>query len=75
MSKESQNQPFQQPLVSGSWNDEKYKPTNSDCVAVMVENFKYPTIGWYNKKFNEWVLEDNDVKGKVVKWYPLPNYR
>lgn len=40
----------------------------------MVDNFKYPTIGWYNKKLEEWVLEDRDAKGKVLKWFPLPNY-
>ena len=66
---------LQQHNVSGSWIDESIKPTTSECVAVMVDKFKYPTIGWYNRKFEDWVLEDRDVKGKVLRWFPLPNYR
>ena len=75
-SKIEKGQPtLQQHSIIVSWIDESIKPTTSECVAVMVDKFKYPTIGWYNRKFEEWVLEDRDVKGKVLRWFPLPNYR
>lgn len=47
----------------------------TDCVAVIVDTCKYPTIGWYSKHNGEWVLEDKDIKGYVIAWYPLPNYQ
>ncbi len=48
-----------------SWIDERIKPTTSECVAVMVDIFNYPTIVWYSRKFKDWNLEDKDIKGKL----------
>ena len=57
------------------WIDiQEEKPKTSNLVAVLIDSSELPTIAHYNKKFNQWYLENKEIKGNVIKWFGLPEY-
>ena len=63
---------LRQAPVSGSWTLSEIKPQHNRIVAVLLKGKKYPSLAHYNKKFDEWVIEEKNIKGEVEYWYELP---
>ena len=57
-----------------NWIDVNFPPDNSDIVAVLLDGEKYPSLAHYNKKFQEWIIEEKGIKNnkKVLFWFALP---